>query len=96
MGNLRWILNTLAKFRLDMIILTIICVKKEKTISSLLKDTPCRLSQMMFLPFMQFAPYFPGIHLSHAVPVKLAEHLQCPSPDIPSPHWPLLEQGLLR
>ena len=49
-----------------------------------------------YLPFTQFTPYFPGMHFSHAVPVKLAEHVQCPFPDIPSPHWPLLEQGLLR
>lgn len=49
-----------------------------------------------YLPFTQFTPYFPGMHFSHAVPVKLAEHWQCPFPDIPSPHWPLLEQGLLR
>ena len=48
------------------------------------------------LPFMQSIPYFPGMHFSHAVPVKLAEHWQCPFPDMPLPHWPLLEQGLLR
>ena len=55
MRNLRWVLNTLAKFRLDMITLTgqniFICLKKGQTISSLLKKCGRNYSILRDLEF---------------------------------------------
>ena len=68
MRNLRWVLNTLAKFRPYMITLTVskdsiyvYLIKKEETISSLLKLLPNNRVAKIFIVCLHYEIFFFGI-----------------------------------